>query len=93
MSIVSDAYVLRRQCRAEFEDYLEAQHQAAHEACNGQLLNRRGRAKGIDTRSLFLGSADRAYFYASPELVEWWAARRRLNYRMFEEQWVEDRPF
>lgn len=88
MSIVSDAFALRRRCREDFELYLEAQFFAAHEACNGVLLNRKGRARDIDPRSLFMGSADRAFCYASEELLAWWDEHRRINYRRFEESWV-----
>lgn len=88
MSIVSDAFALRRRCREDFELYIEAAHFNAHEACGGQLVNARGRALAVDSRSLFLGSADRAFLYATAELMAWWDEHRRINYRMFEEAWV-----
>lgn len=88
MSIVGEAYALRRRCRDEFELYLETMFVMAHEECAGVLVNRKGKAAGVDPRSLFLGSADRANLYASPELLAFWERRRRLNYRMFEEQWT-----
>jgi hypothetical protein len=88
--IVADAYRLRRQCREEFELYLEAQFEMASEACRGRLLTGDAFRAGINARSLFMGSADRANLHASDELAEWWRAHRRLNYRQFEEQWVRN---
>lgn len=88
--IVAQAFALRRQCREEFELYLEAQFEMASEACRGRLLTDEAYRAGIDARSLFLGSADRANLHASEELAEWWRAHRRLNYRQFEEQWVRN---
>jgi hypothetical protein len=89
--IVADAFALRRACREEFEDWRIAQYQRAAEDCRGSLINRLGRERGIDARSLFLGSADRANLYASDELLEWWRTHPRMNYRMWEEQWVRNR--
>lgn len=88
MSIISEAFALRRACRADYDLYLDAAYLNAHEACAGQLVNARGRALNVDPRSLFLGSADRAFLYATPELMDWWDEHRRINYRMFEEAWV-----
>jgi hypothetical protein len=88
VSIVGDAFALRRACREEFELYREAQFGAAHEACSGQLVNRLGLHRNVSAFSLFMGSADRANLYATLELLDWWADHRRLNYRQFEEAWV-----
>lgn len=50
---------------------------AAHEACNGHLLNTAGRAaatrgRRVDGLSLFGGPAATARKYASDELKQWW---------------------
>lgn len=76
-----------RECREAFEDHRYAQHDAAEEATRGAMLSDLGRARGVDTLDLFLGPAIRAYAYASPELVEWWADHPRVNFAAFERQW------
>jgi len=57
--------------RAAFDDHLEAQMTRAEAACRSAgLLNARGRAAGIDPRSLFYGPAVRVRAYASTELAD-----------------------
>jgi hypothetical protein len=56
----------------ERQEAIEASWQAAERATNGNMLNAKGRARGIDDRSLFTGSEDRAYRYASDELKAHW---------------------
>jgi len=91
MSIVSDAFAAWRECRAEYDDTLYAQYVAAEEATRGAMLNARGRAKGIDPFSLFMGNERRALAYASEELVEHWASHPRVTYTKFERQWQAQR--
>ena len=76
MSIVGEAFSAWRECRAEYDDTLYAQYEAAEEATRGAILNARGREKGIDPFSLFIGNETRAMAYASEELIEHWASHR-----------------
>lgn len=88
-AIIAAAISSWRACRDAFEEYREAAYTAAHEACSGRLLNRRGRDAGIDSWSLFIGSDTRAYAYASEELVAHWDARPRQTYERFERTWFD----
>lgn len=91
MSIVSDAFNAWRECRAEYDETLYQQYMAAEEATNGAMLNARGREKGIDPFTLFMGNQTRALAYASEELVEHWETHPRITYAKFEKQWQRDR--
>jgi len=91
MSIIRDAFADWRECRAEYDDTLYAQYEAAEEATRGALLNVRGRAKGIDPFSLFMGNERRALAYASEELIEHWASHPRVTFAAFERQWQRNR--
>lgn len=91
MSIVSEAFVAWRECRAEYDETLYAQYVDAEEATNGAMLNARGREKGIDAFTLFMGPEVRALAYASEELVEHWQQHPRITYARFEQQWQRDR--
>jgi hypothetical protein len=81
-----------RNTRAEFEIVREAAYVKALDATNGKLLNRRGEKAGIDTYSLFIGPAIRAYAYASEELIEHWSTVPRITYAEFERQTLESPP-
>jgi hypothetical protein len=85
---ISAALTEWRECRQAFELYRQAAFEAAHEATNGVLLNRRGQAKGIDPWSLFIGSNVRAYAYASEELQRWWDEHPRQSFEAFEAGWT-----
>jgi hypothetical protein len=91
MSIVSNAFALRRACREEYESWRAAMFDQAEEECRGRLLNRLGFSRGIDAYSLFMGSADRANLYASDELLEFWRVNPRRNYRQYEDAWMRGR--
>lgn len=91
MSIIRDAFSEWRECRAEYDDTLYAQYEAAEEATRGALLNARGRQKGIDPFSLFMGNERRALAYASEELVEHWASHPRITFAAFEKTWQRNR--
>lgn len=91
MSVISEAFAVWRECRAAFEETLHAAYTHAEIATNGALLNDRGRRRGVDAVSLFMGPAVRAYAYASPELVEHWEQHRRVTYAEFERQWAVGR--
>lgn len=91
MSIISEAFNAWRECRAEYDNTLYAQFVAAEEATRGAMLNARGREKGIDPFTLFMGNETRALAYASEELVEHWETRPRVTFAKFEKQWQRDR--
>lgn len=73
-----------RTIRAEFEIYREAAYIRAETACNGALLNARGKKAGINAYSLFIGPEQRARAYASEELVEHWQRYPRMTFAQFE---------
>lgn len=87
MSIISEAFSAWRECRAEYDDTLYSQYEAAEAATNGAMLNARGREKGIDPFTLFMGTEARALAYASEELVEYWQSHPRITFAKFERQW------
>lgn len=81
----------RARIRAEFDLHLDAQMNAAeHDTRAAGFLNRRGRAAGIDPRSLFYGPAVRVTAYASEELRDWFAQHGRTTYAEFEHAHRED---
>lgn len=93
VSVIFEAALAEwRAVRADYGVLLEAQHRQASRACNGALLNRRGRAAGIDSASLFLGPWARARCYASAELLEWWREHPRVTFAQFEVQTYEPAP-
>lgn len=85
--IFAEAAERYRAMRADFDLVLESSYERAETACNGKLLNDRGRKAGIDAYSLFYGPKVRALAYASPELVEHWARYPRTTVADFERQW------
>jgi hypothetical protein len=91
VSLIVNAFDEWRECRAEYDAVLYAQYERAAEACNDALVNARGRARGVDPISLFMGPAVRAYAYASEELIEFWRSHPRVTYAMFEAQWADYR--
>jgi len=50
---------------------------------NGYLLNKRGRARGVNALTLFSGPAHVARAYASDELKAWWELNGRRTYTEF----------
>lgn len=61
----------------ERQEAIEYAFQAAERDTRGNLLNAKGRARGIDDRSLFTGSEACAYRYASEELKTHWERNPR----------------
>lgn len=61
----------REDAESEYRDEVYRQWLSAEAATNGVMLNKRGRAAGIDERTLFTGPESRVRAYASPELVEY----------------------
>jgi hypothetical protein len=72
--------------RQSYRDRVEDAWLAAEEACRGHLVNRVGRAAGVDGRSLFTGPLPRAVKYASDELIEWWETNGRVTFDEWREQ-------
>lgn len=77
--------------KADYEDELERRLAAADEACTGYLVNRRGKDAGLTSRDLFTGPADRAYRYATRELVDHWSEVGRLSLAQYEAEWLDSR--
>ena len=69
--------------RLEREEAVEHAYVSAERSTNGYMLNQRGMARGVDPRSLFTGSEDRARRYASEELLEHWQSHGRPTVGMF----------
>lgn len=91
-TIFGKAAELWSEMQTEYQAYVDASYDKALEACSGVLVNKEGRARGIDGYSLFQGTTKRAYFYASPELIEYWAKTSRHTILSFEQEWVQGRP-
>ncbi|MEV4887883.1 hypothetical protein AB0K48_00640 [Nonomuraea sp. NPDC055795] len=72
--------------RRLYGEWIEAQFLAAEHATRGVLVNKRGRAQGVDGRSLLHGSPRRAAAYASEELKAWWHTHPRLTLTEFRAQ-------
>lgn len=90
--ILDEAFARWRRVRADFDDHLEAQLDAAERDCRGILLNARGRAAHIDPRSLFYGPAVRVTAYASEELREWFLTHPRTTFATYERHHPEAHP-
>lgn len=88
-ALVKLAIAQWRVMRAEYEIVREAAYKRAETACNGVLLNARGKKAGIDPYSLFMGNEVRAYAYASEELVDHWDRYPRLTFEAFERQQMD----
>jgi hypothetical protein len=71
------------QCRDAYEQYNAAQYSRALEECSGVLLNAKGKAKKVDSYSLFQGNVNTAKAYASEELQAWWRSNGRRTYAAF----------
>ncbi|MFD7068491.1 phage minor capsid protein [Streptomyces sp. NPDC059913] len=75
--------VTRREARDMYWDWAMQQYEAAEDATNGYLLNRKGRERGVDPGSLFTGPARIAYAYASDELKAFWRTTERKTQQQF----------
>lgn len=90
-AIFADAVDQWRSIRSQWLDAVEQLYLEAENVTRGHMLNRRGREQGIESRSLFYGPAQRAYLYASDELVEFWREHGRLPYADFEARVLAER--
>ena len=71
---------------AAWQDWSNAQISAAEHECRGHLLNKAGKAAGVNVWSLWSGPASRAMRYASEELREFWQKHPRLTVSDFRAQ-------
>jgi hypothetical protein len=69
--------------RRLYDEWVHLQWLAAETATNGYLLSAAGVAAGIDPRTLWGGTADRARRYASEELKRWWVEHPRRTLTEF----------
>lgn len=69
----------RQAAESEYRDEVYRQWLKAENdpRVKGYMLNKEGRAKGIDERSLFTGPESRVTKYATPELIEFFEANPR----------------
>lgn len=65
------------QRREEWQDEVYRQWLGAENATNGYMLNKAGKAKGVDERRLFTGPQSQVDRYASDELKEYFLANPR----------------
>lgn len=72
--------------RRLYGTWLDVQYIAAENATRGVLVNKLGRARGIDGRSLMSGPARRSRAYASDELKAWWQTNPRMTQTEFRAQ-------
>jgi len=91
-TIFGKAAELWSEMQSDYQAYVDASYDKALEYCSGVLVNVEGRRLHIDGYTLFQGHTDRAYRYASPELIEYWAKTSRLTIASFEKQWMQGRP-
>jgi hypothetical protein len=76
--------------KQHYEERVTRQFMDAEAATNGYLLNKLGVAKGIEPDSLFSGDPDRAYRFASEELMRFWGepGNERLTFTEYKAQLV-----
>lgn len=78
-----------RVLRAEFQIHLEDLYQRAEVATNGNLLNARAHARGINAFSLMYGPRSRVDAYASEELKEFFDAHGRMTFAEYEQNMTD----
>ena len=61
----------------EHADNREASYMAAEEATRGNMVNRKGQARGVNPRTLITGREADFRRYASDELMEYYATHHR----------------
>ncbi|MCF6467395.1 hypothetical protein FAF44_03060 [Nonomuraea sp. MG754425] len=77
---------LNQVVRRLYDEWLELQGIAAERYTRGNLINRAGRAAGVDGRTLLSGPQARADRYASDELRVWWEQHPRMTLVEFRAQ-------
>lgn len=91
--IIENAFARWRECRSEYNELLYAAYEFAARETNGALLNAEGRAKDVDSLSLFMGNQSYAHKYASEELLEHWQRHPRVTFAVFEQQWLSSQQW
>ena len=74
--------------RSDYLGHVDAEYDKALEACCGVLVNKAGKEQHVDGYTLFTGSVNRAYKFASEELVEYWGKNDRLSLEDYELLWM-----
>lgn len=89
--IFQAARLMWREMHDAYTEELDRRIREADEACHGYLVNRAGKAEGIDSEELFKGSVERAYRFATEELVAHWGQHGRMTLAQFEAEWLSNR--
>lgn len=79
-----------RAMRRDFQDVLEAEYARAVDETAGNMVNARGRAKGVTSMDVFTGSWNIVAAYASDELKEHLRLHPRTTLQAFERYWLEE---
>ena len=82
------AKVTEKALKTMYREHVYRQYMDAEDATAGNLLNKTAQAKNIDPESLFSGDPERAYLFASEELMRWWGDNPRLTYTDYKTQIV-----
>lgn len=69
--------------RRSYDEFTHINYLQAEKATRGNMLNKRGKADGVDPLTLFTGPISRARRYASEELMRWWSTNGRMNLTQF----------
>jgi hypothetical protein len=76
----------RERATSDYRDSVYRQWLGAESVTNGYMLNAKGRAAGIDERSLFTGPQSRVDKYASEELRDFFLTNRRVTRQEYDER-------
>lgn len=76
--------------RRSYDEFTHINYLQAEKATRGNMLNKRGKADGIDPLTLFTGPISRARRYASEELMRWWSENARMNLTQFRAEVLGD---
>jgi len=77
---------LQRAVRRSYDEWLHMAYLQAEKRTRGNMLNRAGKAAGVDPLTLFTGPVSRARRYASEDLMRWWKQHDRMNFTQFRAQ-------
>lgn len=78
-----------REMHKEWETFVEIAYTQADTECHGNLLNKLGKAEQISAYSLFKGSSERAFKYASDELTAHWLTNGRTVKAQYERDFMD----
>ncbi|MCB4209175.1 hypothetical protein [Arthrobacter sp. UM1] len=80
---------LWQRMRRDFDRDLRIAYFRAETDCNGFLLNKAAKQRGVHPLELFNGPLEHAKRYASEELLEHWQRHPRPCLAAFEKTWLE----